>query len=44
MKEFDKAYHAAKKMLRICPGDNIGVSFIIGPIAEHQEWQEEDWG
>ncbi|MFP4364989.1 MAG: tetratricopeptide repeat protein [Spirochaetia bacterium] len=44
MKEFDKAQKTARKMLRICPGDNIGVRFIIDPIAEHQEWREEDWG
>lgn len=44
LEEFDKARQVAEKLLRLCPGDNIGVRFILGPIAAHEEWREEEWG
>jgi hypothetical protein len=38
MKEFEKAHQVAKKMLGVCPGDNIGARFILEPIACHEKW------
>ncbi len=43
MKEFEDARKVAEKMMRLCPGDNIGIRGIIGPITDHEEWREEDW-
>jgi len=43
MKDFDEAYKTAEKLLRICPGDNIGIRLIMEPIASRREWREDDW-
>jgi tetratricopeptide (TPR) repeat protein len=40
-KEFDKSHEIAKKLLRICPTDNLGVRLIIDKIRNREEWREE---
>ncbi len=40
-KEFEKSYKIAKRLLRICPSDNLGVRFIIDKIQNHEEWKPE---
>lgn len=43
IKEFEKAHQIAKKMLRICPGDNIGARFLLDTLSRHEEWREGVW-
>lgn len=41
MKDFEKAYYIALRLMRLCPGDNLGVRGIIDEIANREEWCED---
>lgn len=40
MMDFEAAHHSAMRMIRLCPGDNLGVRGIIEEIANREEWRE----
>jgi len=40
-KKFEEAFNIAKKLLRICPTDNLGIRFIIDNTKNHEEWTED---
>ena len=39
--KYDEAYKGAKKLLRMCPPDNLGVRFNIDKIKNHEESEVE---
>jgi tetratricopeptide (TPR) repeat protein len=40
MGEFERAERVCRKLLRICPVDNLGARFLLGEIEAKNEWSE----